>query len=52
MKRRDEEGEYVWVFKKPGHQDTVQLPEPPKPDKTEEVWWTIMVVLLQIFQAI
>ena len=46
------DGEYVWVFKRPDEIETVQLPTP-KNDAvmSEKVWWTVMVVLLQLFRA-
>ena len=43
------EEEFVWVFKKPGEHDVVQLPEAPVRDQKEEVWWNLMVLLLHIF---
>ena len=47
------DGEYVWVFKRPDKIETVQLPTP-KVEVVlgEKMWWTVMVVLLQLFRAI
>ena len=45
-------GEYVWVFTRPDKMETVQLPTPSQGDSSEELWWTVMVVLLKLFQAI
>mgnify|MGYP000385296663 CR=1 FL=1 len=51
MQKISQDGEYVWVFKRPDNPDTVQIPEPETP-KEDEFWWAVMVVLLQIFKAI
>ena len=52
MQKISQDGEYVWVFKRPDKPDTVQIPEPETKKKTEEMWWAVMVVLLQLFKAI
>ena len=44
-------GEYVWVFTRPDKIETVQLPTPSQGETGEELWWTVMVVLLQLFRA-
>ena len=46
--------EYVWVFKRPDRIETVQLPTPRVGETAlgEKMWWTVMVVLLQLFRAI
>ena len=44
--------DFVWVFKRPDSDNVAQIPEAPAQVKSEKLWWSIMMLLLQIYARI
>ena len=42
--------DYVWVFSRPDLFTTSQIPSPEP--REEKLWWTLMVVLLQLYDTV
>ena len=42
--------DYVWVFKRPDCHTTSQIPCPAP--REEKLWWSLMVILLQIYDTL
>ena len=43
------DNEFVWVFARPDSETVAMIPAASEGDKPEKLWWTVMMLLLQIY---
>ena len=44
--------DFVWVFKRPDSDKVAQIPAAPDTEAEEALWWSVMLLLLQIYGAL
>ena len=43
--------DFVWVFKRPDSDRVAQIPAAPTQQESEKLWWSMMMLLLQIYTS-
>ena len=44
--------DFVWVFKRPDSDKVAQIPAAPDVEREDALWWSVMLLLLQIYGAV